>query len=55
MEVNNNALRSPSRLNSRNNTLEMLQLCKEHRVKIILGSDAHIHFDIINYDQIEDS
>ena len=31
----------------------MLKLCKEYRVKIILGSDAHIHFDIINYDQIE--
>lgn len=54
LEVNNNALRSPSRLNSRENTLKMLQLCKQHRVKIILGSDAHIHFDIKNYDQIEE-
>ena len=54
LEVNNNALRSPSRLNSRENTLKMLQLCKQHRVKIILGSDAHIHFDIKNYDQIDE-
>ena len=54
LEVNNNALRSPSRLNPRENTLKMLQLCKQHRVKIILGSDAHIHFDIKNYDQIEE-
>ena len=54
LEVNNNALRSASRLNSRNNVIEMLYLCKEYRVKIVLGSDAHIHYDIINFDQIED-
>ena len=53
LEVNNNALRSSSRLNSRNNVIEMLKLCKEYQVKIILGSDAHIHFDINNYNQIE--
>ena len=53
LEVNNNALRSSSRLNSRNNVIEMLKLCKKYQVKVILGSDAHIHFDIINYDQIE--
>lgn len=54
LEVNNNALRSKSRLNSRNNVIEMLSLCKKHQVKIILGSDAHIHYEIINYDQIND-
>lgn len=53
LEVNNNALRSSSRLNSRENVIEMLQLCKKHQVKIILGSDAHIHFDIMNFDHIE--
>lgn len=54
LEVNNNALRSSSRLNSRENVITMLELCKLHQVKIILGSDAHIHFDIMNFDQIED-
>lgn len=54
LEVNNNALRVSSRLNSRQNVIEMLQLCKKHQVKIILGSDAHIHFDIMNFDHIED-
>ncbi len=52
LEVNNNALRSVSRYNSRNNVIEMLKLCKEYQVKIILGSDAHIQYDIINFDQI---
>ena len=54
LEVNNNALRSVSRYNSHNNVIEMLKLCKEYQVKIILGSDAHIQYDIINFDQIGD-
>lgn len=53
LEVNNNALKSPYRLNGRANMIEMLKLCKEHQVKIIIGSDAHYHSDIINYDQID--
>lgn len=53
LEVNNNALCSPSRLNSRDNMIEMLTLCKKYQAKIILGSDAHFHSDIKKYDQID--
>ena len=31
------------------NNLEILRLCKKYDVPIILGSDAHISFDIANY------
>ena len=29
--------------------LEILRLCKRYEVPVILGSDAHISFDIANY------
>jgi len=32
------------------NNREILQLCKKHDVPVILGSDAHISFDIANYE-----
>lgn len=32
------------------NNLEILRLCKQHDVPVILGSDAHISFDIANYE-----
>ncbi|WP_294577662.1 phosphatase [uncultured Thomasclavelia sp.] len=53
LEVNNNALRSNSRLHSRENVIEMLRLCHRCQVPVIFGSDAHIHFDVMNFDQIE--
>lgn len=31
------------------NNLEILRLCKRYEVPVILGSDAHIHFDIADY------
>ncbi|MBO4549861.1 MAG: phosphatase, partial [Bacteroidaceae bacterium] len=31
------------------NNLEILRLCKQYEVPVILGSDAHISFDIANY------
>ena len=31
------------------NNLEILRLCKKYEVPVILGSDAHIHYDIANY------
>ena len=34
--------------------LRCYNYANNHRVKIILGSDAHIHFDIKNYDQIDE-
>jgi len=32
------------------NNLEILRLCKQHDVPVILGSDAHISYDIANYE-----
>jgi len=34
------------------NNLEILRLCKKYEVPVILGSHAHIHFDIARYDYI---
>ena len=33
------------------NNLEILRLCKQYEVPVILGSDAHISFDIAVYDR----
>jgi putative hydrolase len=41
LEVNNSSLIKTDRLNCRENISKMLQLCMEHRVPIILSSDAH--------------
>ena len=51
LEINNSSLK-PCRNKSeaRDNNLEILRLCKKYEVPIILGSDAHISFDIATYD-----
>ncbi len=51
LEINNSSLR-PSRhkVEARPNNLEILRLCKQYEVPVILGSDAHISFDIAKYD-----
>ena len=36
---------------ARTNNLEILRLCKQYEVPVILGSDAHISFDIAVYDR----
>lgn len=53
LEINNHSL-SPKRnkYNSRENSLEILRLCKKNDVPIILGSDAHISFQIADYKRI---
>ena len=38
--------------NARVNNLEILRLCKKYEVPVILGSDAHISFDIANYENL---
>jgi len=38
--------------NARANNLEILRLCKDYQVPIILGSDAHITYDIANYQYV---
>ena len=37
-------------MDARDNNLEILRLCKRYEVPVILGSDAHISFDIATYD-----
>lgn len=32
------------------NNMEILRLCRQHDVPVILGSDAHISYDIANYE-----
>ncbi|BCI63017.1 phosphatase [Coprobacter secundus] len=53
LEINNSSL-NPVRhkTEARKNNIEILQLCKKYEVPVILGSDAHISFDIANYENI---
>lgn len=54
LEINNSSLK-PCRgkiAKALPNNLEILRLCKKYEVPVILGSDAHIHFDIANYDNL---
>lgn len=55
LEINNSSL-NPIRKKSaaRENNLEILRLCKKYDVPVILGSDAHISFDIACYDRLYD-
>ena len=51
LEINNSSLRPcRGKLKARDNNLEILRLCKYYEVPVVLGSDAHISFDIANYD-----
>ncbi|MBO7068105.1 MAG: phosphatase [Bacteroidaceae bacterium] len=53
LEINNSSL-NPFREKAAavSNNLEILRLCKQHEVPVILGSDAHISFDIADYNFI---
>ena len=55
LEINNSSL-NPIRqkVAARDNNLEILRLCKRYEIPVILGSDAHISFDIANYDHIHE-
>ena len=37
---------------ARDNNLEILRLCKKYEVPTILGSDAHISFQIADYERL---
>ncbi len=51
LEINNSSLRPcRGKVEARPNNLEILRLCKQYEVPVILGSDAHISFDIASYD-----
>ncbi|MCC8113793.1 MAG: phosphatase [Bacteroidales bacterium] len=53
LEINNSSL-NPVRhkTEARANNLEILRLCKQYDVPVILGSDAHISFDVARTDHI---
>lgn len=53
LEINNHSL-APQRNKAaaRDNNLELLRLCKKHNVPTILGSDAHISFQIADYSRL---
>jgi len=53
LEINSCSLKPVRhKVNARTNNLEILRLCKEYQVPIILGSDAHITYDIANYQYV---
>lgn len=55
LELNNNSLNPKSyRSNTKENDLEMLKLCKENDVPIVLGSDAHVADDILFFDYAQE-
>ncbi|MBO7645928.1 MAG: phosphatase [Prevotella sp.] len=50
LEINSSSLRPiRNKPTAVANNTEILRLCKRHDVPVILGSDAHISFDIANY------
>ncbi len=54
LEVNNSSLNSDSfRPNARENYKKLLSLCKEYKVRIILGSDAHICYQVGIFDNAQ--
>ena len=47
LEINNSSLKpSGFRLNTKENDVKMLKLCKQYRVPVILDSDAHFADDV---------
>lgn len=51
LEINNASFK-PARHKdcARPNNLEILKLCKKYEVPVVLGSDAHIVYDVANYE-----
>lgn len=53
LEINNSSLKPiRKKLSAKDNNIEVLRLCKRYEVPVILGSDAHISFDIANYEYL---
>lgn len=51
IEINNSSLRQGcSRLNTYENLVEIIKICKELNCPVILNSDAHIKYDVGNVD-----
>lgn len=55
LEVNNSSLKPNGfRPNTRENYKEMLALCKEHNVRVILGTDSHVCYQVGIFDYAEE-
>lgn len=53
LEINNSSLKPiRDKKSARDNNLEILRLSKKYDVPVILGSDAHISYDIANYEYL---
>lgn len=53
LEINNSSLKpTRNKVDARENNRKILELCKKYEVPVILGSDAHISFDIANYEHL---
>lgn len=53
LEINNSSLKpARNKVDARENNRIILELCKKYEVPVILGSDAHISFDIANYEYL---
>ncbi|CEK39805.1 phosphatase [Paraclostridium sordellii] len=54
LEINNSSLRPNSfRVGAIENAKKMLKLCKKYEVKVILGSDAHIYYQVGDFKNCE--
>lgn len=52
IEINNSSLHPKSaRIGGRENICELLSLCKEYKVPVLLGTDSHISYTIGNFEQ----
>ena len=54
IEINNSSLQPHSfRKGSRDNCLKILELCRDMEVPVVLGSDAHVAWDVGNFNKAE--
>lgn len=54
LEINNSSLRPNGfRVGAAENAKQMLELCKKYKAKIILGSDAHIYYQVGSFKNCE--
>ena len=55
LEINNSSFRPGGfRKNTRENVLQMLELCKQYEVSVTTGSDAHIDVDAGNFEYVKE-
>ncbi|WP_373600740.1 phosphatase [Paraclostridium bifermentans] len=54
LEINNSSLRPNGfRVGAVENAKQMLELCKKYKAKVILGSDAHIYYQVGSFENCE--